>query len=255
VEEGRVIDFDRAKYAANEGDASASTAPCAHCKQPIEDEYWKVQTQAVCKPCRDKVADLVSRSGSGKSLRKAAFEGGLVALGCGIAYAIFVGVTNIQIAFATIGIAVVVARVVRKASGGLGGRRFQVLAVALTYLASTMGYVPPIFKGLKEGANKPSHAQVAHEKQGADVGANAAAPAEAEPPKQNPFVALVMAVGILLGIMLAAPFLEITDSPLGLVIVAIGLWQAWKLTREAHIAIEGPFHLAPRVQALPSPGS
>jgi hypothetical protein len=255
VEEGRVIDFDRAKYAANEDGANASAAPCAHCKQPIEDEYWKVQTQAVCKQCRDKVADMISRSSSRKSLGKAALEGGLVALGCGIAYAIFVGVTNIQIAFATIGIAIVVARVVRKASGGLGGRRFQVLAVALTYLASTMGYVPPIFKGLKEGASKPSHAQVAKEKQGADVSANASAPADAEPPKQNPFVALVMAVGILLGIMLAAPFLEITDSPLGLVIVAIGLWQAWKLTREAHIAIEGPFHLAPRVLPQPLPGS
>jgi hypothetical protein len=253
VEEGRVIDFDRAKYRAQDGGASASAAPCAHCNQPIEGEYWKVQTQAVCKRCRDQVSELVGRAASTKSLGKAALHGGLVALGCGIGYAIFVGVTHIQLALVTIGIAFVVARVVRKASGGVGGRRFQVLAVALTYLASTMGYVPGVYKGLMEGSEKTQHAEVA--KNGADVGANAQPPADqAETPKQNPFAALAIAVGILLAISLAAPFLELTEAPLGLLIVLFGLWEAWKLTREAHIVIEGPFQLAPSAPPLTQSG-
>jgi hypothetical protein len=250
VEEGRVIDFDRAKYRAQDGGASASAAPCAHCKQPIEGEYWKVQAQAVCKRCRDQVSELVGRSTSAKSLGKAALHGGLVALGCGLGYAIFAGITHIQLALVTIGIAFVVARVVRKASGGIGGRRFQVLAVALTYLASTMGYVPSVYKGLVEGSENAQHAEVA--KSGADVGANASPPADqAGAPKHSPIVALAMLAGILLAVSLAAPFLELTEAPLGLLIVLFGLWEAWKLTREAHVAIEGPFRLAPGEPPLP----
>jgi hypothetical protein len=142
------LSFDKAEYASG-GDASA---PCANCRSPLVGQYWKWQNHAVCDGCRTKVSGTFAKALTGAAFRRALLQGGGVAIACGIAYAAFVAVTKFQIAFATIGIAVLVAKQVRKASGGAGGLRFQVLAVALTYFASTMGYLPSIFEGIAHAA-------------------------------------------------------------------------------------------------------
>jgi hypothetical protein len=145
-EPGTVIDFDRAEY----GPSQPAVAPCTNCKRPIEGQYWKFRAGAVCRSCRDGIEAAVARATSGASLARAAVEGGGVALACGVGYAAFAAASHMQIALVTIGIGFVVAKVVRRASGGVGGVRFQVLAVALTYVASTMGYLPPIWNAFDE---------------------------------------------------------------------------------------------------------
>jgi hypothetical protein len=172
-----------------------------------------------------------------------------VALACGTAYAVFVAVSRLQLALVTIGVAFVIARVVRNASGGVGGRRFQVLAVALTYLASTMGYVPPLLRGIFEhSADSAHHAEAATDTKSDGAPAEPAAP---ESPKHSTAVAVVMFVGVVLGFALIAPFLELKEAPLGLLIVAFGLWEAWKRTRAIPIVLEGPFRLVPATESLP----
>jgi hypothetical protein len=133
--------FDRVEYNVSAEDA-APAVPCANCERGIQGQYWKWRTYLVCDACRDSLAKKFAETQSSGSFAKAVLMGGGVALACGIGYAIFSAVTHFELALITIGIAVVVAKTVRKASGGLSGPRFQVLAVALTYLASTMGYVP-----------------------------------------------------------------------------------------------------------------
>jgi hypothetical protein len=145
-EPGTVIDFDRAEYGENQ----AATAPCTNCKRPLEGQYWKFRSGPVCRSCRDGIEAAVTRATSGASLGRAALEGGAVALACGVGYAAFAAASHIQIALVTIGIGFVVAKVVRRASGGVGGARFQILAVALTYVASTMGYLPSIWSAFDE---------------------------------------------------------------------------------------------------------
>jgi hypothetical protein len=228
------LSFDKAEYASG---ASAS-APCANCRSPLVGQYWKWQNHAVCDACRTKVSETFAKALTGAAFRKAFLQGGGVAIACGIAYAIFVALTKYQIAFATIGIAVLVAKQIRKASGGASGLRFQVLAVALTYFASTMGYLPDIFRGLDEASNTTEAATVSTP----GTSASPAPPAEQEH-KASGGQAL-LAIGWLIGIMLAAPFLEITEAPIGVLIVLIGLWQAWKLSRGLPTTIEGPFQVA-----------
>ncbi len=41
-----------------------------------------------------------------------------------------------------------------------------------------------------------------------------------------------------------APFLMGADSIIGLIIIAIGLYEAWKLNKRNPIVITGPFDLA-----------
>jgi hypothetical protein len=152
------------------------------------------------------VAAGFAKANTGAAFGKAVLLGGLTAIGCGIGYAVFVSVTRMQLALITIGIAYVVASVVRKASGGFSGPRFQVLAVVLTYLASTMGYAPGLLTALREDG----------------------AP---------------HAVSLLIT-MLAAPFLELTSAPIGVLIVGFGLWEAWRRSRGVPAALEGPFRVA-----------
>ncbi len=57
---------------------------------------------------------------------------------------------------------------------------------------------------------------------------------------RGPFVALV----ILLGIVLAMPFLIGFQSPLHFVIVGFALYEAWKLNRAPAFTITGPYQIA-----------
>jgi hypothetical protein len=253
---GPDLRFDKASYAS----AGEGAIPCSQCKRPLAEQYWKLQKFLLCDSCKHGVSASLEKSQSASSFAKALVQGGLVALGCGIAYAVFVGVTKIQLALVTIGIAFLVAKTVRKASNGLSGRKFQVLAVVLTYVASTMGYAPGILAALKDSADKHQVGEVAAPA-GSSVAAAPGAPAATPSPGDAPGVApeagdghpnksvgaleLVLGFAMLLGIMLAAPFLEITEAPIGVLIVLFGLWEAWKLSRPANLTIEGPFRVGP----------
>jgi hypothetical protein len=226
--------FDRAEYASG----SEAIAPCANCRAPLRDQYWKWQNHVVCDACRTRVSETLAKSYTPEAFRKALLQGGAVALGCGIAYAVFAGVVKIQLALATIGIAILVSRQIRKASGGAGGPRFQVLAVALTYFASTMGYLPNILDAIRD--EPPAKTEAASVASGPSE-AHTAAPTEEHHASGGD---TLKALAWLIGIMLAAPFLEITEAPIGVLIVLIGLWQAWKLSRGLPMHIDGPFRVA-----------
>jgi hypothetical protein len=244
---GSELRFDRATYAK---DASAGV-PCASCKGPLGDPYWKWQQHTVCARCRDRLAGMLADSQSNKRLAKAILLGGATALGCGIAYAVFVAATKMQFALATIGIAFLIARVVRQASGGVGGVRFQVVAVAFTYLSATMGYIPGIWHGLTQASE---HAKVEAKTGAASPEASASPSTDSDAKPKGGVGSLLVGVAWLLGIMLAAPFLEATEAPLGLLIVGFGLWEAWKLSRGPPVRLEGPFRVGePQAGGPPQP--
>jgi hypothetical protein len=219
------LSFDRATYAAPAGASAVTVAPCGGCKQPLADQYWKWHRLLVCKACRDGLEAKLEETQSGAVFLKALVQGGGVALACGAAYTVFVATTNIQFALVTIGIAIAVAHVIRKATSGLSGRRFQILAAVLTYVASAMGYAPAVYHAALRG----------HE--GGSVS--------------------LLGYVLLAGFTLAAPFLELTEAPLGAIIIAIGVWSAWSRTRAVPLKIEGPFRVAPppAPQADPPPAT
>jgi hypothetical protein len=237
--------FDRATYAPG----VAAGPRCAKCQTAIRDRYWRAQNRLFCVACHSQIAAAIDDARANASIGKALLLGGLTAIGCGIAYAIFVQVSQMQLALITIGIAYVIAKVVRRASGGLGGRRFQILAVVLTYVASAMGYAGPVLGGFRDVAREHSVGK------SGDKPGKPDSPAEdqatPEPPADRtsehaPPGAGALLLGLLLifGVVLAAPVLAATQAPLGLIIVLIGLWEAWKLSRPVAIAIEGPYDIS-----------
>ena len=65
-------------------------------------------------------------------------------VGAGIYYAV-IAIANLEIGIVAILIGYMVGYAVRKGAGGRGGRRFQVLAVALTYASVALAYTPLAF--------------------------------------------------------------------------------------------------------------
>ena len=125
---------------------------------------------------------------------------------------------------------------VRKGAGGRGGRRFQVLALVLTYWAVGLAYTPLMFKQLAEENAKEKAA------------ATASAPTPADSPDESGDGSLGLAVVVLLGFSLALPVLSVISSlPSGLIsaaIIAFGMHQAWKMTGVPALQISGPFRIA-----------
>ena len=81
----------------------------------------------------------------------------------------------------------------------------------------------------------------------AESTAGTAAPAE---PSHANLSSVLLAFGALFAFTLALPFLSGFDNIMGLVIIAIALYEAWKVNRAARFVVSGPY----RVGAVkPSP--
>ena len=83
---------------------------------------------------------------------------GACGLGAGIVGAIIyysvIAIAHVEIGIVAILIGYMVGAAVRKGARGGGGRRYQILAVALTYFSVGLAYSPLAFKGFAEGRAK-----------------------------------------------------------------------------------------------------
>ena len=237
------IDFERAEFA----EPAAAHVACGLCKRAIGAAYFQYLGKILCDACREGVQRSIADARRGATLGKAILLGGGAALACGIGYAIFVGVTKIHFALVTIAIGWAVARVIQKVTRGFGGVRHQVLAVALTYFATSMGYLPAIFEGLSNAGHATE--QTVAGAPGA-AAAPAPAPAEADGAKGGPglLVSLAFLTAITTALTLAAPFLDLSSGfsgILGLLIIFFGLRTAWRVSKGVDAPITGPHALAP----------
>jgi hypothetical protein len=210
---------------------------------------------------------------------KAFLFGGVAAiLGAAIYYGV-IALTNFEIGLVALLIGFMVGAAVRMATKGRGGRRFQVMALVLTYFSVGLAYAPLAVKGAVDAARSDS------------TGADSAAVAGADspglvpsiPPIRIPDSAGVIRPagdtmsatarsleptsigGIIIGLAavlagsflltFALPIIYIVGSmPSGLIsaiIIGIGMHQAWKMTAAQAHRISGPY----RVGSTPPPAT
>ena len=212
---------------------------CAMCQRAIADEYFDVNGQSVCDSCRAQLAQMAETPRGWGLFAKAGIFGLGAAIAGAILYYAVIEVTNFEIGIVAIAIGYMVGWAVRKGTGGRGGRRFQVLALVLTYWAVGLAYTPVTFKQLaEEDTTQQEQAQEA----------NASAPAlnPAESPAEP--VNIPVVVAFLLGLSLALPMLVVFGSlPGGLIsgaIIAFGMQQAWRMTGVPALMISGPYRIA-----------
>jgi hypothetical protein len=235
--------FTTAEYAHAPG-----TDRCRICGNPIAGEYYRVNLQMACAKCAAEARDGQPADSHAAFLRALLLGAAAAVLGL-ILYSTFAILTGLTIGYLALAVGWLVAKAMMKASNGVGGTRYQVTAVLLTYMAISLASVPVIISY----AVKRAHARQA---QSAQAASNASAPdaqassspdspgssTRAQQPRKK--MGYGAAAGYLVLIGLASPFLEL-QSPgngiLGLIILFVGLSIAFRMTKAKPLDVDGPF--------------
>lgn len=187
---------------------TAVGAQCASCQLTLQYQYFTLGTQTLCANCRQQIAAAFTGGSGATRLAKATAFG----IGAGIAgAAIWYGVEkllNLHIGLVAILIGYMVGFSVRKGSGDRGGRTYQVLAVAITYSAVCWSTIPDIVKQ-----------------------------ASGEMPAPLAWVVAFF-------FSFAVPFFG-GFSALTLLIIAFGIWEAWRRNQAVALNFDGPFAIVP----------
>lgn len=122
---------------------------CSDCRQVMHTQYWAMNDRPVCAKCaapyRAKIGYGTGTAAFMRSLRYGAAVGAVGAIACALVFLIF-GFSRVLL-FAAIGYGI--GKAVGKGNGNFGGRRYQLLAVALTWLAVAFAYMPSALAGLR----------------------------------------------------------------------------------------------------------
>jgi hypothetical protein len=250
------LQFDRAEPA----DGAQATATCATCGATITTEYYEVNGHIVCEGCRITAEEQVNAggggAGAGRFLQATALGLLAAAAGFGIYYGI-ARLTGYEFGLVAIVVGLMVGVAVRRGSNGRGGWRYQLLAVFLTYTAIVSTNVPFLIEEFR----KESRTRAATDSTAARTDsatplmvalADSAAPARVAPVATDdaatrPSVGIggiVIGLLALVAFFYAVPFLGGIQNIMGLVIIAIGLFEAWKINKRATLKINGPFRVA-----------
>ena len=225
---------------------------CQICKRPIEAEYFEIARNVICATCAGALAG--SKQGRGAFGRALLFGVGAALLGT-IAWYAIVKITDREFGLLAIAVGLFVGIAVKKGARGLGGWRYQALAIVLTYVSITASYVPLVIKGIVEAGAEKSAASST----GSPGKAPAAAPQDFAGPSNDSTAeskasakpgagSVVLAFGLVLGLAFAAPFLGGFSNIMGIVIIGIGLYEAWKINRR--VPLSGPFRFGPATPPL-----
>jgi uncharacterized protein (DUF983 family) len=199
--------FTTAEYAAD-----SSKMSCAVCRQPISGSYFKIKSSPVCAGCTEKIRAKMPRDSHGAFARAVVF--GIVGAVIGLTlYVAFALATGLIIGWVSLAVGWIVGKAMRMGSGGVGGRRYQVVAVLLTYFAVSMSAVPI---ALYESG------QIHH-------------------------IQLGRALGRLAWLGVASPVLELRHTVsglIGIIILFVGIRFAWTFTAGQALQVSGPFSAA-----------
>lgn len=232
---------------------------CVGCNKPLTGSYYRVNGKLACDACVQQVKMRSPQDSHSAFVRAILFGIAGAVLGL-IIYSAFAILTGIMIGYVALAVGWLVATAMKKGSQGVGGRRYQIAAVALTYAAVSLSAIPiGISFYLKE--KKPvAHATAAQNASSstspdtADQSSSTLESADSPQPIAKPAAGALIASMLFAG--LASPFLELQSGIsgiLGLVILFVGIRIAWKITSAPALEILGPFQSStPAAPPVPS---
>jgi hypothetical protein len=225
--DGGELQFDRAEY------TGGSAAPaCANCQRAIAGEYHQLNGKIFCADCRTRLEQSIGKLHESASLGRGLLFGLGAAIAGGLLFWAVRAITGYQFGLLAVVVGFLVGKAVRIGSRSLGGWKYQALAMSLAYLSMVSIYTPEIDRTLRNGAEKARKA--AQEK---------ASPGAPAPPGRVVHIGPAYYL-LLLGVALIYPWLGGFSNILGLIIIGIGLWEAWKFNRRVEIRFTGPFSAA-----------
>ena len=221
----------------------AGGASCAGCQTRLATEYHELNGHVVCAVCRAKEEALHTSDQQWSRFITSAVYGFGAALAGALLYWSFVKLTGIEFGLMAIAVGWLVGKAVMKGSNIRGGRRYQYLAVALTYFSITLSYGGLIVEQMVKAPAADGDVKGKQPKGNAAPVAEPASPAEKDEEPAPGAAGLALGLGALILLMLASPFLGGFSNVIGWLIIAIGLFEAWKHTRLVPFSSGGPFPL------------
>ena len=238
MSEGSDLQFDQAEYETQPADAH-----CTECRRVLTNHYYDVNGKMVCEACRYTIETRQTEGSPAGRFGRALGAGVVAAIAGALLYYAIAAVSGYEFGLIAIVVGYGVGAAVKWGSNARGGWMYQSLAIALTYLAIVSTYIPPLMEGLRE-ADK-ARTETSAPSSPAETPSAAAQPASLTTDasnQQEPNLALSLL--IFGGILLAIPFLAGFENIMGIIIIGIGLYEAWKLNRREVVSITGPHTIA-----------
>jgi hypothetical protein len=200
-----VPQFATAEYADQ-----ASAATCQACGKALGSNHYRVNGVVTCSQCAERMKEQLPKDSHAAFVRGLSFGVGGAVLGL-ILYVTFALTTGLVIGFVSLAVGYMVGKAIVMGSKGQGGRRYQIAAVLLTYVAVSWSAVP-----------------IALYQHTAETGV----------PTFD-----IARVGELALLGLASPFVDLSDpihGVIGLIILFVGIRIAWRMTAAKSATIVGP---------------
>jgi hypothetical protein len=231
------LQLDRAEFDGTYG------TTCGACAKALTTEYYEANGVTVCADCCETLRAVGTTGTSLTRGIRALAAGAAAACAGSVLYYAILALSGYEFGLIAIVVGMVVGKAVNWGAHGRGGWRYQTMAIALTYLAIVSSYVPLIVSQL---GKQPVAAEAS-----ARPGETATPTAQNQAADEAPPTAAgaIVAIAILVGLVLALPFLGGVENIMGMIIIGIGLYEAWKFNRKGRVIITGP-HAIAAVQAV-----
>jgi hypothetical protein len=209
---------------------------CRACAAAISTHYFSMGHAAVCDACATRVERSRAEAGTWRAFGRAVALGAGAMLAGAIVYYAVLAVSKLEIGLVAILIGYMVGWAVRRGSRGWGGRRYQVLALVLTYYAVGLAYLPLAIQSMQRPAAE------------ATAGAPSSSRIDPSPAPRRPSPrGDPAAAAMLLMFCFALPVLSVIGSlpggAISAIIIGVGMRQAWRMTAAPSITITGPYRV------------
>ncbi|HEY2460294.1 MAG TPA: hypothetical protein VGI16_05785 [Candidatus Acidoferrum sp.] len=238
---------DTPQFATAEYKSAPGGEKCKSCGQDLGARYYRISGALACERCAERLKLEGPKDSHAALVRGLLFGFGGAIAGL-ILYAGFSIITGIQLGYVALAVGFIVAKAILLGTKGIGGRRYQVAAVLLTYAAVSLAAIPIAISQYKKARGEDTHhartAAPAASTADESVASGDAAAAAEEPVEVKEPVSMGSMIVRLTGIGLASPFLELQDpvhGVIGLVILFVGIRIAWQMTASKAVEILGPF--------------
>jgi hypothetical protein len=224
----------------------AESDHCQYCHLPIAGNYYRVNGAITCGGCAE-----ISRRESARDTHSAYTRALLYGVGAAVAgmilYAAFEIATGIIIGYLSLAVGWMVGKAMMKGSNGVGGRRYQIAAVLLTYAAVSIAAVPVMIHYARSHQRQAQiqRQKLQDEQRQLESDSGQISPSQPQSQPQRPKMNIAPLLGRLALFGLASPFLEVAGNPvgglIGLVILFIGIRISARITAARPAEVFGPF--------------
>lgn len=242
--------------------AAPGAATCSKCGAVLRGSYHMIGQSMACATCRYAAQSKQDAGASNGVARAIGYGLGVAAIGALVDY-LLAKMTGSDMPVFVILVAFAAGVAVRKASGGSGGRKFQVIALVMAYIAMGAAYMPLMVSAGNKMSELTRAQIVAASKARVDsitaanpegveldsASAAALAAAQSAGRKARDFKVPFQAAATLFVLALfGAPLLVSLANPIYGLFIVLALYRAWKRnagdgSSPEQVTVSGPFRL------------